>query len=152
MLVLTGLGSVILVSVVIAFIERWTFLEAVYFCVITLSTVGFGDLTPKQPLSKMLSIALIFSSLILLAAALARMQQGVLKKYQSAVRRMVPESPFSRMLVSGGAVALVIWLSAAILHIYEGFSIVDAIYFTVQVITTGASVEYLSCNLSLFRS
>ena len=28
--------------------ENWSYLNAAYFCVITLTTIGFGDLTPDQ--------------------------------------------------------------------------------------------------------
>ena len=43
-----------------------TLLDAVYFTVSTISTVGFGDFTPQTALGKLLTIAIIFSGIILL--------------------------------------------------------------------------------------
>ncbi|XP_035690524.1 potassium channel subfamily K member 2-like [Branchiostoma floridae] len=34
-------------------VEAWTYLEAIYFCVITLTTVGFGDFVPALPTEDM---------------------------------------------------------------------------------------------------
>jgi hypothetical protein len=37
-------------------VEGWTLLDAVYFSITTLTTVGFGDLTPQTPAGKIFTI------------------------------------------------------------------------------------------------
>ena len=45
------LKLMILGAVVVGLIERWGFLDSIWWSYVTLSTLGFGDLTPTQPLS-----------------------------------------------------------------------------------------------------
>ena len=40
----------------IAWIERWSFGDGVYFTFVTGLTIGYGDLVPHQPLSRFLAI------------------------------------------------------------------------------------------------
>jgi voltage-gated potassium channel Kch len=43
--------------------EKWSLIDSMYFTVITLTTVGYGDLHPTTPLSKLFTIGLIFSGI-----------------------------------------------------------------------------------------
>jgi hypothetical protein len=44
-------------------VEGWSWLDAFYFCVVTLATVGYGDLTPSTPWAKVFTIVYIFIGL-----------------------------------------------------------------------------------------
>ena len=50
-------------TVFYAAIEGWSVIDSIYFCIMTLSTVGYGDLHPTTPLSK------IFTMIFLIAGA-----------------------------------------------------------------------------------
>ena len=44
-------------------VEGWSWLDSFYFCVITLSTVGYGDLDPTTSTSKIFTVIYIFIGL-----------------------------------------------------------------------------------------
>lgn len=45
------------------FIEGWSVLDSLYFCVITLTTVGFGDPAPETTAGKIFTILYVFMGL-----------------------------------------------------------------------------------------
>jgi len=47
--------------------EGWGLIDAFYFSVTTLTTVGFGDLTPQTPIGKLFTVGYILSGLGLIA-------------------------------------------------------------------------------------
>jgi voltage-gated potassium channel Kch len=50
---------VILGTVVFHLLEKWTWIDSLYFTVITLATVGYGDLTPTTPLGKIVAVIFV---------------------------------------------------------------------------------------------
>jgi voltage-gated potassium channel Kch len=41
------------------YVEGWRWIDSVYFCVISLATVGYGDLSPQTDLGKIFTIAYV---------------------------------------------------------------------------------------------
>jgi len=41
------------------FVEGWSFLDALYFSVVTLTTIGYGDFAPKTDFGKLFTIVYI---------------------------------------------------------------------------------------------
>ncbi len=55
-------------SIFYHFVEKWDWLDSVYFCVVTLTTIGYGDLTPKTDIGKLFTIFYILIGVGVLAA------------------------------------------------------------------------------------
>ena len=47
-------------------LEGWSWLDSVYFVVITLTTIGYGDFSPTQPVTKVITILYGLNGVILL--------------------------------------------------------------------------------------
>ena len=60
--------------------EDWTFIEALYFSVVTLTTVGYGDFTPTTPGTQIFTIIYILTGLGVLVALLSSVAQQYLRQ------------------------------------------------------------------------
>ncbi|MFC2055286.1 potassium channel family protein [Chloroflexota bacterium] len=47
---------IVIGTVLFHWLEGWEWIDSLYFVVITLTTIGYGDLTPTTPLSKLITI------------------------------------------------------------------------------------------------
>ncbi|MFN3361231.1 MAG: potassium channel family protein [Pseudanabaenaceae cyanobacterium] len=70
------------------FLEGWGWLDAVYMTVITLSTVGFGEIHPLQPDGRIFTIALILSGIITVGYMVNRVSEAVIQGYFQEVVKM----------------------------------------------------------------
>ena len=55
-------------------LEGWSYLDALYFCVVSLATVGYGDLAPKTPLGRAFTIVYIINGVAILLALFDRIR------------------------------------------------------------------------------
>ena len=67
------------------FVEGWRWLDSLYFSVITLTTVGYGDFAPQTDAGKLFTIVYIFIGL------------GILAGFITAVAQNQPPAPSRRL-------------------------------------------------------
>ncbi len=64
-------------------IEHWSIIDALYFSVMTMSTVGYGDLFPTTDASKVFTIIFTFLSIGSFVAFTAKTVQIIIENHKS---------------------------------------------------------------------
>ena len=67
--------------------EDWTIVESFYFCIVTLTTVGFGDLSPTTAGTQLFTVVYILTGFGVLVALLTSVAQQYLKHKTEAPGR-----------------------------------------------------------------
>jgi len=74
------------------FVEKFTWINAWYFCVVTLSTVGYGDIVPTTPIGKLFTSFYIIIGVGIITAffsATVRRRGTILR---DRISRIIPEN------------------------------------------------------------
>lgn len=66
-------------------LEGWDFVDSLYFTVVTLTTIGFGDLAPKTSAGKLFTVAYIFVGLGLILAFINQTAKIALEKHHQRI-------------------------------------------------------------------
>jgi hypothetical protein len=69
-----ALGTLAFGTTVYHWLEGWSYLDALYFCVISLATIGYGDLTPTTPIAKAFTILYVINGIVILLALFDRIR------------------------------------------------------------------------------
>ena len=63
--------------------EGWSFVDAFYFSVTTLTTVGLGDLAPATAIGKLFTVVYIFSGLGLIGGFITTVAAEILRRQRN---------------------------------------------------------------------
>lgn len=83
-IILVALGLIAIGAVFYHYVEKLNWLDSVYFVVITLATVGYGDIVPHTNLGKLFTI---FYVIVGIAIFVALARAVVLRIYQRQLER-----------------------------------------------------------------
>lgn len=71
--------------------ESFTFTEATYFLMVTLTTVGYGDLTPTTQASRLFTLIFVLFGIAVVAVALVEIAEFVMKKREAIMKKAQAE-------------------------------------------------------------
>ncbi|MCU9849791.1 potassium channel family protein [Defluviimonas sp. WL0024] len=61
-------------------VEGWSWLDALYFCVATMSTVGYGDFAPQTDAGKIFTIAFMLLGIGLFVALVGQIANALIRR------------------------------------------------------------------------
>lgn len=71
-----------------SYVEKWSWLDSLYFCVVTLATVGYGDLHPTTEWGKLFAIPYIIVGVAMLGVFIQIAGKTALQGLQERGERM----------------------------------------------------------------
>ncbi|XP_050368655.1 two-pore potassium channel 3-like [Argentina anserina] len=133
--------------------ETHPVVDALYFCIVTMCTIGYGDITPKTTATKLFSIMFVLVGFgfidILLSGMVAyvldlqesyllRSVKGVGEKKESYIIDVKKGRMRIRMKVglALGVVVICIGVGAMVMHYVEKLGWLDSFYLSVMSVTT----------------
>ncbi|KAM5584485.1 two-pore potassium channel 1 [Rosa sericea] len=127
-------------------------LDAVYFCIVTMTTLGYGDLVPDSTLAKLLACAFVFTGMALIGLILSKAADYLVEKQeillikalhvrqkfgQTDVLKEVETNSLRYKCITVFILLLVLMISGTIfLATVEKLDLVDAFYCVCSTITT----------------
>ncbi|PRQ33108.1 putative Two pore domain potassium channel, EF-hand domain pair [Rosa chinensis] len=127
-------------------------LDAVYFCIVTMTTLGYGDLVPDSTLAKLLACAFVFTGMALVGLILTKAADYLVEKQeillikalhvhqkfgQTDVLKEVETNSMRYKCITVFILLLVLMISGTIfLATVEKLDLVDAFYCVCSTITT----------------
>jgi hypothetical protein len=73
-------------------LEGWSYLDALYFCVVSLATVGYGDFTPTTQLGRAFTIPYLINGIVILLALFDRIRVVRARRIEDAAARSANSS------------------------------------------------------------
>jgi voltage-gated potassium channel Kch len=71
--------------------EAWSWLDSLYFTIITITTVGYGDMTPTTPLGKLFTMFYLLISVGLLVGIVSILSNHIIKQETRKTHQKIEE-------------------------------------------------------------
>jgi voltage-gated potassium channel Kch len=82
LLALASIATVLAGTAAFHYVESWSLVDSLYFSVVSLTTVGYGDLTPTTDAGKLLVVLYLLIGIGIIAALINNMFKGVAARKQ----------------------------------------------------------------------
>ena len=127
-------------------------LDSMYFCVVTMSTVGYGDLVPNSVMAKLLACVFVFTGMALVGLILGKAADYIVEKQEVLLVRaihfhekvgpaeLIKEVELDKVkfkCITAGILLVVLFVIGTVfLCVVEELEVLDAIYCVCSTITT----------------
>ncbi|KAK8953427.1 Two pore potassium channel a [Platanthera guangdongensis] len=127
-------------------------LDALYFCIVTMTTVGYGDLVPRSTAAKLLACLFVFSGMAFVALFLSKAADYLVEKQEVLIikaahlRRKVGDQQMLKEMegkkikykfcTAAAALLVLVIAGTVVLVRVEKLDVVDAFYCVCATITT----------------
>ncbi|XP_056842906.1 two-pore potassium channel 1 [Raphanus sativus] len=126
-------------------------LDAVYFCVVTMTTVGYGDLVPSSSTSRLLACAFVFSGMVLVGHLLSRAADYLVERQETLLgkafdlRKTVGPTEILKELhtklrhkcyVTFLVLVILVLVGTIFLVMFEKMPVIEAFYCVCSTVTT----------------
>jgi len=88
LLISAVLTVLVIGAIVFSYLENWSIIDAFYFVTMTATTVGYGDLTPTTPVSKVVTILFAFSIIPFVLYAFTAVAKSQIQKVYTKVHHL----------------------------------------------------------------
>ncbi|KAE9609527.1 hypothetical protein Lal_00006586 [Lupinus albus] len=133
-------------------IKTIRFLDAIYFCVVTMTTVGYGDLVPNSSFAKLLACIYVFTGMALVGLILSKAADYIVEKQEVLLVRAINKgrklglaelsqevenhkAKYKFMVAAATFIVLMI-VGTIFLYFVENLDFMDAFYCVCATITT----------------
>ena len=127
------IAHLLLGTICLSVLESWSPSDACYFCVTTLTTVGFGDVAPKTASGRFVTALYILFGASLVASCLGtlvgRMQAQFIEKATAPAGVSGMSRELNEVVNGVGFAAAIVATGIAYASVVEGWSFVDAFYW-----------------------
>jgi hypothetical protein len=149
------LGYVILCIVYYKNAENWDVLDSVLFVLVTVNTVGYGNLHPTSDNSRVFTIFLMVLGVIVVFAWVSNyLREGVIQMNKFLARRLTGQLKRAEVLFQRRAMLSVLWVvmcalfGALVFQGLEGWTYITAMYFVIQTMMVSVQRYRPLCNLT----
>lgn len=92
-----GLTVILIGTFVYAWLEGWTLLDSLYATVITITTVGYGDLSPHSPLGRLFAVFFTLGAVGIAGYAISVLAASVIERQSTKVARALGKRNMNRI-------------------------------------------------------
>ncbi|EPS71648.1 hypothetical protein M569_03107, partial [Genlisea aurea] len=126
--------------------------DSVYFCVVTMTTVGYGDLVPDNVVAKILSCVYVLSGMVLVGVLLSRAADKIVenqevrlvkamhlnerRRHDEVVREVEANKVKYKLYILMILLVTLVISGTVFLHRNQGLGVFDAFYVVCVTITT----------------